>query len=267
MVVVACVVVVGATVVVVVWGNVVVVGSVVVVVGSVVVVVVGANVVVVAVGSDVVVVGGKVVVGEGCVVFGAVELVVEGTLVLVTGPSVVTGASVVVVTTGGRVVVVGPGSVTPVLPGEVVDPMGTVDVVGEKTNPSPTSSSGAEVVVDVSPPTTSPSPPISSEVRVPARTSGSAADNPSSNQLAPMKAPMTTTTVAARTIAPEMSRPTNTLSRKENRRDEGLDSASRRAICLASSSGLELFRRLPGGNRSFLPLPSPAQAEVTVAGT
>lgn len=148
-------------------------------------------------------------------------------------------------------VVVGAGTVTLVALGVVgaTGPTGMVVVLTDgagRGNGSPPSC----LVVDVDEAgLSSPMPP---SCRVPARTSGVWAGR-SRSQLAPAITPTRRTTVPARRTTPEMTRPTRTLLRGDNPVFDGLDWASRRAICLARS--VELWsRRLGWANgKSLLP--------------
>lgn len=158
------------------------------------------------------------------------EVVTVGAVVEVGGTEV-TGDDVVVVVGDGIVTAVaGPGS------GAATGPGGTVVVlekiaIGDAV-PEPS------VVVDSAPETPS------SSLSICKPWTWSSAGARSRSQLTPAKIPNTSAPAARRTMAPEMIRPTMTLSRAENLRSMGSLRANRSAILLARSSGLCLCRPL-----------------------
>lgn len=213
-------------------------GIVVVVLGIVVVVVDDIGVVVV------VVVGADVVVGVEVVLAACAVVVGEGSVdVVVTDLETVEDVNWVVVVSAG------PGNVTAVVLGcDVATP--DPNVGGSKSavtkGASPT---GA--VVEVSTTAAKSSPPMSSRSTPLASTSGCGEVVLSTSQSAPATMPSVRTAAVMRRIPPEMSRPTSTLSRNEERVSAGLDSARRLAICLARSSGLERCGPLTGNRKSL----------------
>lgn len=206
-------------------------GSVVVVVDVVgVVVVVELVVDVDVVGAVVVVEAAAVDVVVGIVVVGA-EVVGAGWLVVgppvlpgVDGADVVTAGEVVGVAGGGAevigdevVVEVGGGNVTTVAgpgAGAATGPGGTVVVLAKTAMPA--AAPEPRVVVGSRPEATS----ASSSICRP-WTCCSAVGARSRSQLTPAKIPNTSAPAARRTMAPEMIRPTKTLSRAENLRSMG----------------------------------------------
>jgi hypothetical protein len=240
--------------------KVVVLASVVVVVGSVVVV-----------GGTVVVVGGivVVVVVEGIVGLGSVLvdvdvvdipklLVVEGWVVVtcrevvVVEPTVVdglaAGASVDVVGPGGRSTPIPPALGTVVVTGPT--PVVLVELAGKRPMNSSRFRVGGtpSVVVGLSCLGTSNE-----------STCGGSADALFKSKSTPAKIPKTRAPAVTRMSPPDMRRPAKTLVRGENLVLAGCAcSASRRAICLASSSGLGLRGSFGWGNGAD-PFPSAAR--------
>lgn len=239
----------------------------------------GSGIVVVGSGKVVVVVD-VVVVGGSVVVVVATVLVVVGTEVEVVGVVLVVGGRVVVGLEGrvvvvGRVVVGDVGAGVGLGPGGLVVGVGAaagvvvVVVAGGRAGNPPVL--GAVVVtgpntmvVDVPAPAGIRAPPpglVVSGAPFPspwsvsaASTGGAPEEDRSRSQLAPAKITSTPSPAVSRTIAPEMSRPTRTLSRNDDGVFSGARAASRSAICLARSLGVGLFRPLVRGNRgSFLP--------------
>lgn len=238
----------------------------VVVVSSAKVVVLASVVVVVVVGGIVVVV---VVVVEGIVGLGSVlvdvDVVVIPKLVVVKGWVVVTCREVVVLestvidglSAGASVDVVGPGGrSTPIPPalGIVVVTGPTPVVLVELSGKRPMKSSRfrvggtPSVVVGLSCLGTSKE-----------STCGGSADPLFIRKSTPAKIPTTRAPAVTRMIPPEMRRPAKTLLRSENLVLVCCAcSASRRAICLASSSGLGLRGSFGWGNGAD-PFPSAAR--------
>ena len=140
---------------------------------------------------------------------------------------------------------------------EVVDPGGMRTPIpptpGVVTRPKPVASDLANRPMKSSMLTVVGTPglvPGSSSFEISAeRTCGGSSEGGSTRRSTPAKIPRTRMAAVLRTIRPNMSRPTRTLSRAENRFAGGLPfSASRAAIRRAKSSGLGLCGPIGGGN-------------------
>jgi hypothetical protein len=214
-----------------------------------------------------------VLVDVDVVVIDAPELLVVGSWDVVTAA----GVEVVVTSAGGVVLV---PTVVDAPPAEaVVDgfetpgmgtPMPTAPGMVVVTRPSPVVSAGFSANRPMSSPRfgvvgtplvgSGSSSPVTSNERTCGGSAVGPAEASSRSRSTPAKIPRTRTAAVLSTIVPDTSRPTRTLSLRENRLELASPvSANRAAICLASSSGLGLRGPVGGGNRQipFVLLPRP----------
>jgi hypothetical protein len=191
-----------------------------------------------------VVVGGRVDGGSG-----ELEVVVGWVVGVAADEEVVVGAVVV----GADVVVVGlgrPGRAIPVA--GVVVANGPPNVVVVDVAPDAPGSVVGNRPGNAEPPPPSPSPRAAS---------CTAAGVRPVSQLTPANITTTRAPAVARTITPEMRRPTRTLLRSEMRFERGAESARRCAICFARSSGLSFPGSFGWGNEWSFHLQPPRRTE------